>query len=287
MGQAYIFMFGFYFPFIIQCYTQRASNTILLNSVCLLTSLVMSCIEVLQVINKKGEYFKEFLNYFDVMLCVIYPVYFFYRIKERNVSKNMIPLATDEEHEIGWTIANNFIGIQGFIKFFSFLRVSKMFSKFTIMLVNVFLGLISFNLVFFSMIGLFAFLSSISGFVTFSEDDYPTDVNFVLATVTQTFRNSIGDINMPSIEAWKGTDYYIPMTFWAQALFFVSTYIMVIIMLNFLIAAISQSYDEVMGKEELYFAQSMADLNTESALVIDFLNKLKCFKMKPVQSFHI
>ena len=48
-------------------------------------------------------------------------------------------------------------------------------------------------------------------------------------------------------------------------------------MLNFLIAIISQSYEDVMSKSEIFRYHTRVDLNLECLHVLDFLVTLDCF----------
>ena len=64
-----------------------------------------------------------------------------------------------------------------------------------------------------------------------------------LETCLLVYQNSIGDLNLP----------YVPidspvLTFITWFIFFMHQFIALIILLNFLIAVISQSYDEVMSR---------------------------------------
>lgn len=64
------------------------------------------------------------------------------------------------------------------------------------------------------------------------------------------------------------------MCSWGWILFIFNEFFILIILLNFLIAIISQSYDEVMSREEINRYQSRCELNGEIALIDDKVKEL-------------
>ena len=60
------------------------------------------------------------------------------------------------------------------------------------------------------------------------------------------------------------------MTIW-----FLNQFFVVIILLNFLIAVIGQSYENVMSKQDIKKYQDMADLNEEALMWINILPGMK------------
>lgn len=146
--------------------------------------------------------------------------------------------------------------------------------------------LVPFNVIFGVIIFLFTFLFIISGTQISDDKDFKS-VPFGIAEVFQGYRNAIGDINMPSFDLWEGDKYHIIMVCWILLIFLGSSYLQIIVMLNFLIAKISQAYDDVMGKEQILLIQNLVDLNVESAILIDRLNIIKGAVQKHAQSFYI
>ena len=71
------------------------------------------------------------------------------------------------------------------------------------------------------------------------------------------------------------------MNYWGWALFLFNEFFNLIVLLNFLIAIISQSYDEVMGKETVNKYQSRCSINLEIAQLQDaMIFKNQEFKME-------
>ena len=60
------------------------------------------------------------------------------------------------------------------------------------------------------------------------------------------------------------------MNYWGWTLFLFNEFFNLIVLLNFLIAIISQSYDEVMGKSTANKYQSRCSINLEILQLIDF-----------------
>ena len=94
--------------------------------------------------------------------------------------------------------------------------------------------------------------------ITVGDDDYP-NVETTIKFVIQVFRNSVGDINAPEYDYWsnkvavKETESIAyGMIGWGWFLWFSNIFFMLIILLNFLIAIISQSYDSVMTREMIF-----------------------------------
>ena len=74
--------------------------------------------------------------------------------------------------------------------------------------------------------------------------------------VLQAWRNSVGDIKIPDYSVWSERIEDSPwssgmMIFIIWITWWINQYIMLIIMLNFLIAIIAQSYEDVMTRSAL------------------------------------
>jgi len=103
------------------------------------------------------------------------------------------------------------------------------------------------------------------------------------------YRNSIGDINAPEYGYWLdvidnsnesdghfGASY---MIFICWFIWFIHQYLVLIILLNFLIAIISQSYDSVMTTSLITKYNQRCDMNWECTLLNEQFNKfLRKFK---------
>ena len=127
----------------------------------------------------------------------------------------------------------------------------------------------------------FALFYIIAG-VKFDEGDYD-DLSPTMIVFLQTFRNSIGDIATPHYPEWstykKSTNkseslighimIFIIWFFW-----FFHEFVILILLLNFLIAIISQSYEMVMAHQVMSTYIHRCQLNKDCLIVLDYFNQL-------------
>ena len=108
----------------------------------------------------------------------------------------------------------------------------------------------------------------------------------------QTFRNSLGDISVPKYEYWEkrvDKNYLVSNTYieiiWF--VFFMNSIIMLVVLLNFLIAIVSESYERVNAMSMQFNYILKAELNIETLLLKQgFLKLLPCLdKMKSFEIF--
>lgn len=96
----------------------------------------------------------------------------------------------------------------------------------------------------------------------------------------QTYRNSIGDISAPKYEFWIETEYdgnnFAPklMIFLIWSIWLFNQFLVLIILLNFLIAIISESYVSTLEKKEYYKYVQRCEMNIETMIALNFLGKL-------------
>lgn len=202
------------------------------------------------------------------------------------VSKRQTSLIPDENNlDPLWTLSSSFLSLVAFVKLLGYSRIFKDYSKLSTLLITVMVGLAPFNVLFFSIVLYDAFLMTIAGSREYAEDDFPSDsVNAVFAQIIQSFRNSIGDINYPSYATWANSDKQWLMSTWITVEFVAACYLKVVVLLNFLIASISQTYEEVTSKEEAYQIDNMADIIMETAILIDAVDAFKKKKFDGFQS---
>lgn len=108
----------------------------------------------------------------------------------------------------------------------------------------------------------------------FDESEY-SGLNKFIQMLILAFRNSIGDLQSPQYERWlnyikDNRDPENPNPFFSQgqviiyllwALWFGNIILMVILLLNFLIAIISQTYERVAGSQSNYTYKDRAEMN--------------------------
>lgn len=154
----------------------------------------------------------------------------------------------------------------GILKTMFFLRVNEYFSMLCQLLYQCLVDLFAFMIFFVAWLFLFSFLYKISGSGV-SQDDYPHVTPYIYYVIV-IMRNSIGDEQMPTYDFWAnriGSDPVLANTMigYAWVLWFMQAFFMLIILLNFLIAIVSQSYDSVIASQMQVNYQTKCDQNIE------------------------
>jgi hypothetical protein len=100
------------------------------------------------------------------------------------------------------------------------------------------------------------------------------EVNMAL----QVFRNSLGDINDPDYSYWGDENESISettrslYTAWVWIIFVSHEFFILVCLLNFLIAIVSQSYDSIMDNEKVETTQSKIYMNNEASIIFDAID---------------
>jgi len=104
-------------------------------------------------------------------------------------------------------------------------------------------------------------------------------------TILQTFRTSIGELAMPTYHGIIKANKMNPSMFYninvylIWGMYCVQTFFMLVIMLNFLIAVITNTYDRVSNYQKVISFKNKADLNEECYMLINIFKKLKEYKI--------
>ena len=174
---------------------------------------------------------------------------------------------------IFWVTFNSAMFVLITQKLMFFMRVSDNFASLVKLVGNVLRKVPPFTLFFFMWLVTLCLMFSCAG-VSIVSEDY-SHIYGAVAFFIQNFRNSIGDINAPSVDIWKGkksddsSPELVGFAYWGWLLFVINEFFLLIILLNFLIAIISQCYEEVMSQEVINRYQSRSSLNLEIAILID------------------
>lgn len=148
-----------------------------------------------------------------------------------------------------------------------------------------------FILFFVSWIFVFAHLFKITG-ADFDDGDYALipQLKFVL----QIFRNTIGDVAAPQYEYWQelhnsmeekssmSQPMLVIYTIWI--LWFLNLLFNMIILLNFLIAIISQVYDKIISSSLVYEYEHKSEMNMEIQRFLHQCRLLKPFDVMSIVS---
>ena len=176
--------------------------------------------------------------------------------------------------------------IGGFAKILYFLRIFDDYGFIVEMVGETIVQLIPFSSYFIMWILLFTVLFQTLQ-VEIPPDSYP-NLTSIYRYILQTYSNSIGNIAPPVYKSWErslnNTDisnleylqkHTIIGLIWGVWLF--NQFLLLIIMLNFLIAVISQVYADVVEKQEAFLYQHRASLNHDFLMLSKFSNKCEPF----------
>ena len=146
-----------------------------------------------------------------------------------------------------------------FLKMIYFLRVYKEFGHLIQMLAKCIKDVSVFMVFLTTWISLFAVMLNMLE-VEFSDDDYP-NLNTFMRTLIQIWRNSVGDISAPVYSRWSQmmesdlSDENKQAMMMIAIIWIIWTlhqFCCLVILLNFLIAIVSQSYEHVMQRMDVF-----------------------------------
>lgn len=162
-----------------------------------------------------------------------------------------------------------------FLKILSLLRSNVAFGTLVKLIINCFYEVFYFSLFFVAWVVIFAKLFIIAG-AEFDEDDYPFLP--LLGFYLQTFRAALGESSPPQYHYWQEMlnsdldqqlsskpiwSFPIIMIYTIWIIWFLNLFINMVIMLNFMIAIISQSFETVITNRLMYQYEYKSDLNLE------------------------
>jgi len=146
------------------------------------------------------------------------------------------------------------------------------------LIAEVIIDLTPFMVFFFGWIVLFSIIFRVLGMEIFL-DDY-AGFNLNMAYFVFTYRNAIGDVNAPAYNYWLIEAEKNPFFAWGiittiWTFWFLNQIINLIILLNFLISLIGESYGKIMSEKIIHNYNHRAELNQECRLIMQALGFLK------------
>jgi glucan phosphoethanolaminetransferase (alkaline phosphatase superfamily) len=159
----------------------------------------------------------------------------------------MFKLGSDHAKEyFEMTLLRLFVLVLAFLKVLYFIRMYYNLGSLVQMLFTTIESLVSFTTFLIGSVLFFSFSFNILD-VNFANEDEYSGINTFVQITLQTFRNSIGDLQSPTYQNWTDKSlpsyqlYLIEIVIWSFWLG--NIFLNLIILLNFLIAVISQVYD--------------------------------------------
>ena len=239
----------FYFLPMFLRFTVLAKNKGFESQVCIFISFVTSIIffvyEVIQIKTDGFDYFSEFWNLVDLLGYACFWVFF----------SGSFEKAPEVE-----TYLKVMVILQMIVKVNFFLRIYDKFGLLVNLISTCFIDIIPFSTYLFIWIICFIMLYIQSGIIApgrkgLKEGDFVGMFLYV-------WENSIGNINDPADESFTDKGFPVVLLIWL--IWFTNQFIIVIILLNFLIAVISQSYENVMNSKTIKKYKDIAHLNKEA-----------------------
>ena len=180
-----------------------------------------------------------------------------------------------------FTVSQILITVLSFIKLLLYLRVFKEFALIIRLCYNVFYKAFSFSVFFYLFNLLFTFLYiylgvDIGGFPDLFHgdgNDYMWLSNFI-SVFLYTYRISIGDLEVPNAAIWEtalGTEGMTFMVYFSWVVWMIHQYFLHIVFMNFLIAIISQVYENDLANTLQNEYTQKAEMNLEAEQLLTFI----------------
>ena len=212
------------------------------------------------------------MNINDVLLGCLGILYSILRLVDPApfLVQELDPTSTDNSPGLlcAWSVFSLVIAILSAVKTMNLLRVFPDFGKQVQLVSQVWVDSGSFLAFYFLWLFFFAIFKALLG-NEIDLDDYP-GLHFTVAAMLIEYRNSVGDIMPPTYSFWSqdlaGSRVMVGLN---QFNFISFQVFMNVILLNFLIAIISQSYEQVMDQQELHIYKQKAELIWETAVIFN------------------
>lgn len=177
---------------------------------------------------------------------------------------------------------------QSFMKIMFFIRVFETYGFLVQMVGLTILDTVPFMMFFFMFLLFFSLIVTIFQLDIDPGDKYYRDITSTIKAVLYIYRSSVGDIQIPNYQKWTAVlsdpngrgnsltyDFILTLIwlFW-----FLNQFMMLIILLNFLIAIISETYNNVSNDREMYSYKVKANLNAECYSIFNMFVQLPEFK---------
>lgn len=279
-------------PFLLQLYF----NSFLVVLVCMvLMFLIQSFLLILEYLQMRSLtwniYKQETWNFVELSQVLVFYIYMVVRIMYGD--RHVLPHKVEEEDAIivsFWVVFNTILLLLQVLKLLYFMRVSEKLAKIVKLSSQVFYDVSAFTVFLIFWVLVFLFLFIIAGF-TFDTGDYDYTLREV-SMLLQIYRNSFGDISTPQYDMWTENEHLSHVgkclyVLWAWVLFSIHEFFILIVLLNFLIAIVSQSYDSIMDNEQMETTMSKIYLNNEAAIIFDAIDLIFRIKKDVCQIIHL
>ena len=179
-----------------------------------------------------------------------------------------------------WVLSNSLLLLIATTKLLFFLRTNNTYVLLVFLLFQTISDIGPFIMFFFIFIVLLSLLYRIAGIIVPDADVDYKDINSYVIYLFHIFRNAIGDEKTPNIDFWSARGVEAPflhriMVGWSWFLWIICVIANLVILLNFIIAIISQSYDSVMTQASKIIYEGRSDVNFEVCLIVEAVGQFK------------
>mmetsp|Transcript_19632 Transcript_19632/g.30271 ORF Transcript_19632/g.30271 Transcript_19632/m.30271 type:complete len:202 (+) Transcript_19632:2112-2717(+) len=183
------------------------------------------------------------------------------------------------EDDVTQLLLKLLIVMQAFLKVLFFMKI---FAEYGFLVQMIFLSIVDVGpfMTFFSLWVLYFTIEFKILKWEMDEEEYKGLTEFVQRLIL-TFRNSIGDLSLPGYDKWLEQPTWesklVVSLLWLM--WFVNIFLMLIMLLNFLIAVISQTYERVASSQISYTYKDRAEMNQECMQILSHFYKSPQMKM--------
>ena len=174
------------------------------------------------------------------------------------------------------------IVLMAFMKILFFVRIFESYGFLVQMIKFCLVDLIPFIVCFVTFLFVFSICFIVLNMEIDPEVADAQGITFFQKTILQTFRTSIGELGMPVYEGvlaqkdsfWRSLNIFLIWIVWYMQSFF-----MLVVMLNFIIAVITTTYAKVITLQKIISYKHKADLNEECFELLSLLGFNEEFKL--------
>ena len=292
--QAFIYLVFFFIPMLLQIFVLEDSPICVLYCIhsCLVVSILFLGIEFVQLDeNGVKDYIMDSSNQIDLITLFTFFYYYVLRFYDQrnplvSIDGNASPENPDEVNRIFWyAVLQTVIVSASFMKLMGFLKVDPEFGLLVDCVSKCLEDCVPFTTFLTAWMGVFCILYRVLG-MGIGEGDYGADpsldINLFAQYTIQTYRNTVGDDAPPIYPYWdaqSNTPYCSDfMRFMIWTIWMANSLLLMMILLNFLIAILCYSFEDVNNAATQYEYKAKAAMNVDTMLLQKVMGNLNPFE---------
>ena len=159
-----------------------------------------------------------------------------------------------------------------------FVRIFEEYGFLVQMVIFVIQSLIPFGIVYLIFVVIFSICNFVLKMDISEEEDEAQKFNYFEKTLLQTLRTGLGEMGMPAFSQVleeEDTIFRTMNIYLIWILWFLTVFVLLIFMINFLIAVITSAYQRVMNYQKIISYKHKTDLNYETYMLLSKFIELK------------